>query len=102
MAVNNYVLDRVLNANNQSVQFLIFSQKQEEIAERIIHDLDRGCTILDAQGGYSKEPVKVIVLLAKSRESVTIFRLVKSIDHQAFISQSLVRGVYGEGFDPIK
>jgi uncharacterized membrane-anchored protein YitT (DUF2179 family) len=102
MAVNNYVLDRVLNANNQSVQFLIFSQKYDEISERIIKDLGRGCTILDGQGGYTKEPAKVIVLLAKSRESVTIFRIIRSIDHQAFISQSSVRGVYGEGFDPIK
>jgi uncharacterized membrane-anchored protein YitT (DUF2179 family) len=102
MAVNNYVLDRVLNANNQSVQFLIFSQKHDEIAERIIKDLGRGCTILDGQGGYTKEPTKVIVLLAKSRESVTLFRMIKSIDSQAFISQSSVRGVYGEGFDPIK
>ena len=102
MAINNYVLDRVLNANNQSIQFLIFSKKYEEITERILQDLNRGCTLLDGMGGYSKEPVKAIVLLAKSRESLTIFRLIKSIDPQAFISQSTVRGVYGEGFDPIK
>ena len=102
MAINNYVLDRVLNSNTQSVQFLIFSQKHEEISERIITDLGRGCTLLDGIGGYTGEPVKAIVLLAKSRESVTIFRLIKSIDPQAFISQTTVRGVYGEGFDPIK
>ena len=47
MIISNYVLDMVLNGNRQSVQFLIFSQKYDEIAERIIHDLDRGCTILD-------------------------------------------------------
>ena len=97
-----YIIDAVLNGNRQSVQFLIFSQKYDEIAERIIHDLDRGCTILDGVGGYSRKPVKVVVLLAKKSESVSIFRLVKQIDHQAFISQSIVRGVYGEGFDQIK
>ncbi len=102
MIISNYVLDMVLNGNRQSVQFLIFSQKYDEIAERIIHDLDRGCTILDGVGGYSRKPVKVVVLLAKKSESVSIFRLVKQIDHQAFISQSIVRGVYGEGFDQIK
>jgi len=72
------------------------------IADRIIHDLGRGCTILDGEGGYSRKPVKVVVLLAKKSESVSIFRIVKRIDHQAFISQSIVRGVYGEGFDQIK
>ena len=102
MFVSNYVLDVVLNGNRQSVQFLIFSQKYDEIADRIIHEIGRGCTILDGVGGYSKKPVKVIVLLAKKSESVAIFRLVKRIDHQAFISQSIVRGVYGEGFDQIK
>lgn len=102
MFVSNYILDLVLNGNRQSVQFLIFSQKYDEIAERIIHDLGRGCTILDGVGGYSRKPVKVVVLLAKKSESVAIFRLVKEIDHQAFISQSIVRGVYGEGFDQIK
>ena len=61
MIISNYVLDMVLNGNRQSVQFLIFSQKYDEIAERIIHDLDRGCTILDGVGGYSRKPVKVVV-----------------------------------------
>ena len=102
MVVSNYILDFVLNGNRQSVQFLIFSPKYDEIAEQIISKIGRGCTILDGQGGYSRKPVKVVVVLAKKSESVSIFRLVKQIDHQAFISQSIVRGVYGEGFDPIK
>ncbi|MDR2389430.1 MAG: YitT family protein [Tannerellaceae bacterium] len=102
MGVNSFVLDRVINANRQSVQFLIFSQKYDEITERILKDLGRGCTLLDGAGGYSQKPTKVVVLLAKKSESVTIFRLIKEIDGQAFISQSIVRGVYGEGFDPIK
>lgn len=102
MLICNYMLDLVLNGNRQSVQFLIFSQKYPEIADRINHDMDRGCTILDGMGWYSKKPVKVIVLIAKKSESVTIFRIVKSVDKRAFISQSTVRGVYGEGFDEIK
>ncbi|MDR2118858.1 MAG: YitT family protein [Tannerellaceae bacterium] len=102
MGVNSFVLDRVINANRQSVQFLIFSQKYDEITERIIKDLGRGCTLLDGTGGYSQKPTKVVVLLARKSESVIIFRLIKEIDSQAFISQSIVRGVYGEGFDPIK
>jgi uncharacterized membrane-anchored protein YitT (DUF2179 family) len=97
-----FVLDKVLNANNQSVQFMIFSQEYEKIVEHIITVLGRGCTILDGQGGYSKNDVKVIILLVKKKESAMIFRFIKSIDKQAFISQSNVQGVYGEGFDTIK
>jgi uncharacterized membrane-anchored protein YitT (DUF2179 family) len=102
MFIEIYILDRVLNANNQSVQFLIFSRKYREIADCIIKDLDRGCTILNGEGGFSKQPVKVVVLLAKKRECSMIFRMIKSIDKQAFITQSNVQGVYGEGFDRIK
>lgn len=102
MGVNNYVLDRIINSNRQSVQFLIFSQKYDEIVERILQDMERGCTLLEGEGGYSKRTIKVVVLLAKKSESLTVFRLVKEIDPQAFISQSIVRGVYGEGFDQIK
>lgn len=102
MLVCNYVLDMVLNGNRQSVQFFIFSPKYDEICERIIADIGRGCTILDGTGGYSHKSVKVVVVLAKKSESIAIFRLVKQIDNRAFISQSPVRGVYGEGFDPIK
>ncbi|MDR1724707.1 MAG: YitT family protein [Tannerella sp.] len=97
-----YVLDRVLNANNQSVQFMIFSKEHEKIVNFIIHDLERGCTILDGKGGYSGRLVKVVVLLAKKRESSMIFRMIKNIDKQAFITQSNVQGVYGEGFEKIK
>lgn len=102
MFTEMYILDQVLNANTQSVQFFIFSKKYEEIVDSIIKDLDRGCTILNAEGGYSKEPVKVVVLLAKKKESAMIFRMIKNIDKQAFISQTNVQGVYGEGFDQIK
>ena len=102
MLVCNYVLDMVLNGNRQSVQFFIFSPKYDEICERIIADIGSGCTILDGTGGYSHKSVKVVVVLAKKSESIAIFRLVKQIDNKAFISQSPVRGVYGEGFDPIK
>ena len=102
MIVSNYILDWVINSNRQSVQFLIFSPKYKEISEHITHDLGRGCTILDGIGGYTGNAVKVIVLLAKRRESDAIFRIIKHIDNNAFISQCTARGVYGEGFDKIK
>jgi uncharacterized membrane-anchored protein YitT (DUF2179 family) len=102
MGVSSYTVDMVLNGARQSVQFFIFSNKYDEIANAIIQQAHRGCTLLDGTGWYSQQPVKVVVVMAKKNESVTIFRIVKSIDPQAFISQSSVIGVYGRGFDPIK
>jgi len=100
--VSNFFVDFVVNGVRQSVQFLIFSKKYDEIADRINYDLHRGVTILDGIGSYSKEPVKVLVVLARKNESIKIFRIVKQTDPNAFVSQSSVIGVYGEGFDIIK
>lgn len=100
--VMSFVIDYIVNSNRQSVQFLIFSRKHEEIAERIAHELNRGVTLLDGTGWYSKQTIKVVVVLAKKSQSLEIFRLVRDIDENAFISQSNVVGVYGEGFDKLK
>ena len=102
MVVENFMLDYVFNARRESVQFMIFSLKYQEIANAIGTQLDHGVTILDGHGWYTGKERKVLCILAKKNESQYIFRLIKMIDPQAFVSQSSVIGVYGEGFDPIK
>lgn len=100
--IMSIVIDYVVNSARQSVQFLIFSRKHDEIAQGISTQINRGVTLLDGKGWYSKQDIKVVVVLAKKSQSLDIFRLVKDIDPNAFISQSNVVGVYGEGFDPLK
>ena len=97
-----YVLDYVVNSARQSVQFFIFSKEYDKIADVINKKTHRGVTVFDGTGWYSKHNVKVLFVLASKRQSVEIFRLVKSIDSNAFISQSAVIGVFGEGFDKLK
>ena len=99
--MSSTAVDWVMNRMRQSVQFMIFTSKPEEIAHAIITQAHRGCTFLDAQGGYTKTPMKVVTCIARSYESATIFRLVRAIDPNAFVSQSQVRGVFGQGFDPM-
>jgi uncharacterized membrane-anchored protein YitT (DUF2179 family) len=102
LTVTTLSVDMVINGVRQSVQFFIFSKSYEEIATRINMEARRGVTILDGMGWYSKEPVKVITVIARKNESIKIFRIVKEIDPNAFISQSSAIGVYGQGFDVIK
>src|SRR3712207_7177162 len=64
--------------------------------------MNHGVTILDGHGWYTGQDVKVLCVLAKKHESTEIFRLIKMTDPNAFVSQSAVIGVYGEGFDKIK
>ena len=102
MVIECLMLDYVMYWQRQSVQFLIFSKKYQEIAHAIATSTDHTMTILDGHGYWPGKPTKVICLLAKKRESLHIFRLIKTIDPNAFVSQSSVIGVYGEGFDQIK
>lgn len=102
LLIIGFVLDYVINSARQSVQFLIFSKEYDKIADRITKETHRGVTVIDGLGWYSKSNVKVLVVLAYKRQSLDIFRLVKDIDPNAFISQGSVIGVYGEGFDRLK
>lgn len=98
----SYMCDMIINTNRQATQFVIFSHKWEEIASRINAEAHRGVTVMDGMGWYSKQEVKVLMCWCRKIESVTIFRIVKSIDDNAFITQSNVNGVYGKGFDTMR
>ncbi|MBK5202467.1 MAG: YitT family protein [Prolixibacteraceae bacterium] len=62
----------------------------------------RGVTILNGTGWYTKKNVKIIMTVVRKRESSIIFRKIKELDPNAFISMGSVMGVFGEGFDSIK
>ena len=98
----SYVADMVINTNRQAVQFTVFSQKWEEIATAINNEAKRGCTVFTGMGWYSKQEVKMLLVMCRKIESVTISRTIKSIDPDAFTTQCNVNGVYGKGFDDLK
>ena len=102
LIVSSTVADWVINSNRSSVQFTIFSKKWQEIATAINNDAKRGCTVLNGMGWYSKQDVKVLLVVCRRVESITIARIIKSIDNDAFITQANVSGVFGKGFDELK
>lgn len=102
LAVVAYMADMIINTTRQAVQFIIFSPHWEEIATAINNDAKRGCTVINGTGWYSMQEVKILLVMCRKIESVTIFRIIKSIDENAFITQGNVNGVYGKGFDALK
>lgn len=102
LVIMSYVCDLVILTNRQAVQFTIISRRWDEIAAAINNDAHRGCTVLDGTGWYTRQPVKILLVFCRKIETVTVFRIIKSIDPEAFISQGNVNGVYGRGFDSIK
>ena len=102
MFVIAFCVDYIVNSLRQSVQFFIISDKFQEIGEAINKIAARGCTTLNGSGFYSKKDIKVIFCIAKKSESAFIFDLINEIDPDAFVAQSAVIGVYGQGFDRVK
>lgn len=102
MAVGAYTIDMVLTGAKRTVQLFIFSKMYDQIAEKIATDMNRGITLINGTGWYSKKESKIVMVLVKKQESNTLLRIVKEIDPDAFISVNSVMGVYGLGFDRIR
>jgi len=102
MFICSIAADMVIDSSRQSVQFMIFSKKWKEIANAITREAHRGCTVLNGTGWYTHKETTVLLIMARNYESMHIFRIIKAIDPDAFVSQAKVKGVYGEGFDHVK
>lgn len=102
MWVVSYSLDSFLSGSNRSAQMFIISKKYDQIADFINMEAIRGVTILDGTGWYTKEESKVIMSVVRKKETGMIFRKIKEIDPEAFISMGSVMGVYGQGFEKLK
>lgn len=102
MAIQAYTLDAILTGNRQSVQMFIFSRHFEKIADEITTRMHRGVTVIDGTGWYTKESQKVIITMIRKHEASDVYRIIKSIDNEAFITVANVMGVYGKGFEELK
>lgn len=102
LGVMSITVDWALSGSKQSVQIFIFSKKYDQIADTITKGMGRGVTVISALGWFTKEENKLLMVLARKYETNDIYRIIKSIDKDAFISVGSVMGVFGQGFDQIK
>ena len=102
VTVNSYVLDMYISGSQQSVQLFILSKEYEKIADAISKEMNRGVTVLDGKGWYTKQETKVLMVLTRKTDLNLMLRYIKQLDPNAFLSVSSVNGVYGKGFDTIK
>ena len=94
--------DLVIDGYKQSFQFMVFSSKNQEIAERINKELKRGATFLKGTGSYNRTESDVLLIVAHRTDRVNIIRIIKEVDDSAFISISKVQSVFGKNFEKIR
>lgn len=96
--ISTVVMDKVLYGMDNAKVAYIISDKPNEVAHAILHELDRGVTYLHGEGGYSGSDKKVILCAFKQREIVSIKETVRRLDPEAFIIVTSANEVLGEGF----
>ena len=101
IAVIGYTVDLVQSGNQQSNQIMIFCKDYESMANMIMTKANRGATLIDAMGSYSKTPSKAVMVVCRKRDTSTILKFVREEDPNAFITVGSVMGVYGQGFDAL-
>lgn len=97
-----FVSDYVIDGYRQTYQFMVFSKKNEEIAERINKDLHRGATFLKGYGSYNRQESDVLLIIAHRTDKVRVSRIIKEIDSSAFVTITKTASVFGKNFDTLR
>ena len=100
--ISTIVMDGVLYGLDTAKVAYIISDQNKEIADAIVHDLDRGVTILHGQGAYTGAEKEVLMCAFKQKEIAAIRTAVKEIDPNAFLIVCNAHEVLGEGFRDYK
>ena len=102
MFMSGRVTDAVLDGPRTTRAAYIISLKHEEIAQEIIHTLNRGCTEFPARGMWSGEERPVILCVLSRAEVTRLKSIVSQIDSSAIVIISEVYEAFGEGFKRIE
>lgn len=92
------VIDFVQEGAYSARGAFIISDHQSQIAERIGKEMDRGVTVLDGHGFYSKAKREMLYCVIGRNEIVRLKNIITSVDPHAFVSIVDVHDVMGEGF----
>ena len=102
IVIFSLMIDFVVGGRKESYQLLVFSSKYEAIADHIVDNMDRGVTVLQATGWYTKAGKNVLLIIIGKKELPSLTKVIKEVDPKAFMSVSPTSNVYGEGFEEIK
>ena len=99
--VSSKIVDTIVYgfARNNGKLLFVITAHHEEVTELILKDIDRGVTLLNAQGGYNKDDKKVILCAVRPNQVHQTTVLVHSVDPNAFVIVTTAGTISGEGFE---
>jgi uncharacterized membrane-anchored protein YitT (DUF2179 family) len=100
-----YISSRVLDTVQEGLGFaravFIVTERIEEMRQAVLKQVGRGLTILQGEGGFSKEPKPVLYVVVGRTQISSLKRAIADIDPNAFVVVSEAHEVLGEGFRPV-
>ena len=99
VAICSFIIDKtILLGAKQTKQVQIISQESDAILERILQDLDRGCTIVESRGGYTNQKRDMLMVVVPINQYQILINTVHTIDSSAFVIVSDINEIRGRGF----
>lgn len=99
VVICSFVIDKtILLGTKQVKQVKIISKESERILEKILEEMDRGCTIIESRGGYTREKIEMLMVAVTIDQYQTLIDMIHHIDPSAFVIVSDTNEVRGRGF----
>lgn len=98
IALDARVMDMILYGQDEARLIYIISDKHEQIAGRLMAELDIGVTYLEGEGAYTEKDKKIILCATRKQRSPEVINIVKEEDERAFLIVSSANEIFGEGY----
>ena len=102
IAIRALVVDGAIDSFNSSKFLMIITDKETEILQYIMYDLERGASVVNqCVGAYTNNDKKIIISVVDKREAVKLKKKIKEVDPAAFVIVGTTNDIQGDGFKPI-
>ena len=98
MFITSTILDKVLNGFTSKKLLLILTEKEDDIINYVIKDMNRGITALMAEGGYTRDKKRLLYVAVTTSQMISLKTKILRVDPKAFITIIDVSEVRGKGF----
>ena len=99
VTICSFIIDKtILLGAKQTKQVQIISHQSDEILEKILEELDRGCTIVESRGGYTNQRRDMLMVVVPIDEYQKLINTVHAMDSSAFVIVSDIKEIRGRGF----
>lgn len=98
MFIMGRVIDLVIDGFNRNKSVMIITEKSQEVADRIIQELQRGVTLLEGLGAYTHARRYVLNCVITTYEVPKIKEIILQVDPEAFMFITDTVEVSGRGF----